>query len=102
MICGNDNKFQTINLLTHKESNNVMKYKSDIINYGHQRFYNIDMSNKTAVQSYYAFFATELDPSFIEKKNLDHCETQIITKTILDSILQMIEFSFANQFTTTF
>jgi hypothetical protein len=49
MICGNDNKFQTINLLTHKESNNVMKYKSDIINYGHQRFYNIDMSNKTAV-----------------------------------------------------
>ena len=91
-----------MNLLNTPETNNTIKYESDIIKYGHQRFYNIDNSNRTSVMSYYNFFAAELKPSFIEEKNLDHCERHIITKTILDQILQMIEFNFANQVTTTF
>lgn len=94
--------FHALNLLSTPETNNTIKYKSDIIKYGHQRFYNVENSNKTSVMSYYNFFAAELEPSFIEEKNLDHCERHIITKTILDQILQMIEFNFADQMTTTF
>lgn len=52
--------------------------------------------------SYYNVFVSELQHSFIEQKNLDHCERHIITKTILEQILQMIEFNFANQVTTSF
>ena len=88
MIIGKANKkFQIINLLSSESTNNVFKYKSDIIKYGHQRFYNIETSNQTAIQSYYTYFAAELEPSFIEEKNLDHCERHIVTKTIMDQIL---------------
>lgn len=73
-----------LNLLSTPETNNTIKYKSDIIKFGHQRFYNIENSNKTSVMSYYNVFTAELEPSFIENKNLDHCERHIITKTILE------------------
>ena len=42
-------RFQIINLLDDDDCNNIIKYRSDIIEYGHQRFYNILTSNKRGI-----------------------------------------------------
>ena len=108
LIAGGEDKkdgkdrFQVINIMDDKDCNNIIKYQSDIIQYGHQRFYNILTSNKRGVQSFYVFFAAQLDEKFIDQKNLDHCERHIICKTITDQMQSMIEFSFENCMLTNF
>jgi len=79
------NKMQIINILdgADNEHNNCLLYKSKHIYYGYQRFFNDDVSFQESLRCYYLVLSAKFEPSYIDDKNLDQCETLLVLKQVI-------------------
>lgn len=80
--------------------NNQIRYRSDIADYGTQKFFNRRDCNWVSHnnQQYYQLISARLQEDFIKRARLDECEVLLILKEILKMQYSMVEFNFDEQF----
>ena len=68
-----------LNILDSEDNrNNLLKYKTDLVSFGHQRYYDIRASYKAKLKTYCQVFSVQMDPKVIDKKGFDFAEQQKI------------------------